>query len=144
MLLPIGRIQKAVRTLWIAMKIFIGFIDDKREVMVFCELIKCIQHRVRIFHARGIIRADQTNGFGFFCDQLVGQRCIGQQIGPRRQRRCLYPHHIEPHFMVEIPRHGQKHFIPSRAKRRDHRAKRLVAPRGNGNLAGAYLRIIGI
>ena len=123
-------------------KITIGFIEDQRNAVFAGKQVKRLDQAGGIFHARWIVGRNQYNGTGACVDQTACFFRIGIKIASGVQRHCCHACHVEPHFVVEVPRGRKNDLVAFGRQCRCDGGESLIAARCDRNLLGADIAIV--
>ena len=121
-----------------AVEIAVGFIKDQGDALVAGQIKEGLHQFGGVFDAAGVVGRDQRNRTGARGDQGGGRLGIGQQIAAGGQRHGGDAGHVQPHFVVEIPRGWQDHLIPLIAQHGNRGGKGLIAAGGDADLFGLH------
>ena len=140
---PVGIHEQIMRRADPAVEIAVGFIHDQRQPVRPRDLHKRAHHLGGVFRPARIVRRHQHNRAGARRDQRARRLRIRDHPRPAFERNSLHPRHIEPHFMIEIPRAWEDHLIPRARQRGKRCAECLIAALGDRHLRRRDLAAVG-
>ena len=142
--MPVGIGEQIVGAAGTAVEIAVGFVDDQGDATAAAEIAEGGEGFRRILDAAGVVGADQHNGTGTRGDQALGGFGFGDQACACGEGHGFNPLHIQPHFMVEIPRRRQDHLIACACQSGQSGAEGLIAALGDCGLAFQHAAAVGL
>ena len=123
-------------------EVAVGLVEDEGGAVVAGDGGELGDERGRVFGAGGVVGGDEHDGAGAGGEAGAGGGGVGEHAGAAGERDGLDAGHVEPHLVVEVPRHRQQDGVAGGGEGHHGGAEGLVAAGGDGHLLGADLAAV--
>ena len=134
--------EEVVRAAVRAQEVAVGLVDDQDRAVLAGDGGELGDERGRVLGAGGVVGGDEHDGADAGGHAGAGGLRVGEHAGAAGQRDRLDAAHVEPHLVIEVPRHRQQHRVAGGGERQHGGAEGLVAAGGDRHLVGADLAAV--